>query len=304
MAAPAPQRPVPMLRHPAHRRRGTYHRVRARLRVSEPVITRYRVVRLRPRLGPHSCCQTTIATAERSAVSLGIIGLGLIVFQPGPAAMDLLSWSFGHQHSPSAAWMFIRGETGPCPGPPPMAPRAAVTPLAAVRVATDTPRPHPADDPLCVKCHGDLAALRSILAKSVLAETPADWGPVVPAASVQQSAFTFERDKAVRRATGRHRYRRRTCTPCSKVQRVPTCWSVPHLLGRTCATGVARPIPRRGRWHPARTRSPAKHPFTAEPDYPGLLRPCGASCRWRPPWPAWPWVPLCIARRVLWHPRS
>lgn len=41
------------------------------------------------------------------AVSLGIIGLGLIVFQPGPAAMDLLSWSWPPALAVLAAWMFM-----------------------------------------------------------------------------------------------------------------------------------------------------------------------------------------------------
>jgi len=42
------------------------------------------------------------------ALFLGIIGLGLIVFQPGPAAMDLLSWIWPPALAILAVWMFIQ----------------------------------------------------------------------------------------------------------------------------------------------------------------------------------------------------
>jgi pimeloyl-ACP methyl ester carboxylesterase len=42
------------------------------------------------------------------AMFLGIIGLGLIVFQPGPAAMDLLSWIWPPALAILAVWMFMQ----------------------------------------------------------------------------------------------------------------------------------------------------------------------------------------------------
>ena len=42
------------------------------------------------------------------ALFLGIIGLGLIVFQPGPAAMDLLSWIWPPALAILAVWMFMQ----------------------------------------------------------------------------------------------------------------------------------------------------------------------------------------------------
>ena len=42
------------------------------------------------------------------ALFLGIIGLGLIVFQPGPAAMDLLSWIWPPALAVLAVWMFMQ----------------------------------------------------------------------------------------------------------------------------------------------------------------------------------------------------
>ena len=42
------------------------------------------------------------------ALFLGIIGLGLMVFQPGPAAMDLLSWIWPPALAILAVWMFMQ----------------------------------------------------------------------------------------------------------------------------------------------------------------------------------------------------
>ncbi len=42
------------------------------------------------------------------ALFLGIIGLGLIVFQPGPAAMDLLSWIWPPALAVLAVWMIMQ----------------------------------------------------------------------------------------------------------------------------------------------------------------------------------------------------
>jgi pimeloyl-ACP methyl ester carboxylesterase len=42
------------------------------------------------------------------AMFLGIIGLGLIVFQPGPAAMDLLSWIWPPALAILAVWMLLQ----------------------------------------------------------------------------------------------------------------------------------------------------------------------------------------------------
>ena len=42
------------------------------------------------------------------AMFLGIIGLGLMVFQPGPAAMDLLSWIWPPALAILAVWMFMQ----------------------------------------------------------------------------------------------------------------------------------------------------------------------------------------------------
>ena len=43
------------------------------------------------------------------AAFLGSIGLGLIVFQPGPAVMDLLSWVWPPALAVLAIWMFVAG---------------------------------------------------------------------------------------------------------------------------------------------------------------------------------------------------
>ena len=56
------------------------------------------------------------------ALFLGIIGLGLMVFQPGPAAMDLLSWIWPPALAILAVWMFMQVRRQP-PRPRPLARR-------------------------------------------------------------------------------------------------------------------------------------------------------------------------------------
>ena len=56
------------------------------------------------------------------ALFLGIIGLGLMVFQPGPAAMDLLSWIWPPALAVLAVWMVMQVRRQP-PRPRPLARR-------------------------------------------------------------------------------------------------------------------------------------------------------------------------------------
>jgi pimeloyl-ACP methyl ester carboxylesterase len=48
------------------------------------------------------------AWANVPAATLGVVGLGLIVFRPGPAAMDLLSWIWPPALAVLATWMVIQ----------------------------------------------------------------------------------------------------------------------------------------------------------------------------------------------------
>lgn len=130
------------------------------------------------------------------AVSLGIIGLGLIVFQPGPAAMDLLSWIWPPALAVLAAWMFMevrrnlqgRGRWLLVPVIAFLLLIAVGGAFATVIAATGRTPPSASGQMidvgghrLYVECHG--SGSPAVVLQIGLGGTAADWGRIVPAAS-------------------------------------------------------------------------------------------------------------------------
>jgi pimeloyl-ACP methyl ester carboxylesterase len=140
------------------------------------------------------------------AMFLGIIGLGLIVFQPGPAAMDLLSWIWPPALALLAVWMFMqvrrnlhgRGRWLIVPVIATLLLIAVGGALATVTAATGRTAQSASGQMidvgghrLYIECHGSGSPV--VVLQVGLGGTAADWGRIAPAVSASTTVCVYDR---------------------------------------------------------------------------------------------------------------
>ena len=187
------------------------------------------------------------------AMFLGIIGLGLIVFQPGPAAMDLLSWIWPPALAVLAVWMFMqvrrnlhgRGRWLVVPVIATLLLIAVGGAVATVTAATGRTAQSASGQMidvgghrLYIECHGSGSPV--VVLQIGLGGTAADWGRIAPAVSASTTVCAYDRaghgwsegPPGPRTASPSPR----TCTPCSSVPGSPgpTSSSVTPRVDHTC----------------------------------------------------------------------
>ena len=140
------------------------------------------------------------------ALFLGITGLGLIVFQPGPAAMGLLSWIWPPAVAALAVWMFMqvrrnlhgRGRWFVVPVIATLVLVAVGGALATVTAATGRTAQSASgqmidvgDHRLYIECHGSGSPV--VVLQVGLGGTAADWGRIAPAVSTSTTVCVYDR---------------------------------------------------------------------------------------------------------------
>ena len=140
------------------------------------------------------------------AMFLGIVGLGLIVFQPDPAAMDLLGWIWPPALAVLAVWMFMQVRRNLHGGG-----RWLVVPMIATLVlvavggalATATAATgrtaqsasgqmiNVGDHRLYIECHGSGSPV--VVLQVGLGGTAADWSRIAPVVSQSTTVCVYDR---------------------------------------------------------------------------------------------------------------
>ena len=254
------------------------------------------------------------------ALFLGIIGLGLIVFQPGPAAMDLLSWIWPPALAVLAVWMFMqvrrnlhgRGRWLVVPVIATLLLIAVGGAFATVSAATGRTAQSASGQMidvgghrLYIECHGSGSPV--VLLQVGLGGTAADWGRIAPTVADSTTVCAYDRaghglseeaagpQDGIAIATDLHTLLERAGVHGPYVL-------VGHSSGGPYVRVFAARYPDEVAGMVLLDAQPADA-FTALPDYPSLLRPVpdrldtGAITG-----PHRPWVPLRIADRSVRHP--